>query len=157
MESRKNIPEHWAVCLPSLPPTLHPHGKCIYKIPFPRPQSPFLVTVYSVETYRQIVKIDEKKLVFCSWVLSSFSSPTASHSCSSSEFHCTSGPCIPHHWYCDQERDCLDGSDEPATCGKRVGKHEKHDDAARETLPSTLSTNDSCGCLMFPLPAPALS
>ncbi|KAK2108852.1 Low-density lipoprotein receptor- protein 2 [Saguinus oedipus] len=36
--------------------------------------------------------------------------------CSSSEFQCTSGRCIPQHWYCDEESDCSDASDEPASC-----------------------------------------
>lgn len=38
--------------------------------------------------------------------------------CTNSEFRCTSGRCIPAHWYCDQGIDCADGSDEPASCGK---------------------------------------
>lgn len=90
-------------------------------------------------------------------VLSSFPPPTAVHTCSSNEFHCTSGPCIPSHWYCDQERDCLDGSDEPASCGKRVSKHGEHYSAARETLPAPPDTEDSSGCWRFAFPAAALS
>lgn len=38
--------------------------------------------------------------------------------CTNNEFRCTSGRCIPAHWYCDQGVDCADGSDEPASCGK---------------------------------------
>lgn len=86
-------------------------------------------------------------LVFCSWVLSSFP-PAATHTCSSSEFQCTSGRCIPQHWYCDQETDCFDASDEPASCGKRVSKHEKHHDAARQlqSLPTASNTEQGHGC-----------
>ena len=103
------------------------------------------------------MKTDGNKRAFRSWVLSSFPPPTAVHTCSSNEFHCTSGPCIPSHWYCDQERDCLDGSDEPATCGKRVSKHGRHYSAARETLPAPPDTEGRRGCRRFALPAAALS
>ena len=84
-----------------------------------------------------MVKNDGNKLVFYSWVLPSFH-PPATHTCNNEEFKCTSGRCIPRHWYCDEEADCPDGSDEPDTCGKRViSKHDKHYDAAREPLPAT--------------------
>ncbi|KAL7884480.1 hypothetical protein AOLI_G00072500 [Acnodon oligacanthus] len=33
-------------------------------------------------------------------------------SCSSSEFSCSNGQCVPHSWRCDHSRDCEDGSDE---------------------------------------------
>uniref|UniRef100_A0A8C9EZD8 EGF-like domain-containing protein n=1 Tax=Pavo cristatus TaxID=9049 RepID=A0A8C9EZD8_PAVCR len=36
-----------------------------------------------------------------------------SMTCTNNEFRCTSGRCIPAHWYCDQGIDCADGSDEP--------------------------------------------
>lgn len=85
-----------------------------------------------------MVKTDGNKLVFYSWVLPPSS---ASHTCSSDEFPCTSGRCIPRHWYCDEEGDCPDGSDEPATCGKRASKHDKHYDVARETLPLLPNTD----------------
>uniref|UniRef100_A0A0S7EG31 LRP2 n=1 Tax=Poeciliopsis prolifica TaxID=188132 RepID=A0A0S7EG31_9TELE len=45
-------------------------------------------------------------------------SPThcAAATCSQSEFRCSSGRCIPAHWYCDGGADCSDGSDEPLSC-----------------------------------------
>lgn len=36
-------------------------------------------------------------------------------SCSESEFRCTNGRCIPHHYRCDHDDDCGDNSDE-ASC-----------------------------------------
>lgn len=39
-------------------------------------------------------------------------------SCSSNQFECDNGQCIPHHWKCDSKLDCSDGSDEPESCPK---------------------------------------
>ncbi|XP_031769121.2 low-density lipoprotein receptor isoform X6 [Galleria mellonella] len=40
-----------------------------------------------------------------------------SRTCTSSEFRCKTGRCIPLSWRCDNEKDCSDGSDEePGTC-----------------------------------------
>jgi hypothetical protein len=37
--------------------------------------------------------------------------------CPSDRFACADGSkCIPRRWYCDSSPDCLDGSDEPASC-----------------------------------------
>ncbi|KAL6459412.1 hypothetical protein MHYP_G00328840 [Metynnis hypsauchen] len=38
--------------------------------------------------------------------------PAKPKSCSSSEFSCSNGQCVPHSWRCDHSRDCADGSDE---------------------------------------------
>uniref|UniRef100_H2YAY8 EGF-like domain-containing protein n=1 Tax=Ciona savignyi TaxID=51511 RepID=H2YAY8_CIOSA len=40
-------------------------------------------------------------------------SPTASTQCSSNEFQCDNGKCIPQSFYCDVWNNCGDGSDEP--------------------------------------------
>lgn len=47
-----------------------------------------------------------------------------SHSCSSVQFKCNSGRCIPEYWTCDGDNDCGDYSDEThANCTNR-GKDE---------------------------------
>lgn len=43
---------------------------------------------------------------------------SATRTCSSDEFRCDDGKCIPNSWVCDFIQDCRDGTDEPPTCGK---------------------------------------
>jgi len=38
-------------------------------------------------------------------------------SCSTGEFECASGRCIPGLWHCDTDDDCGDGSDETNCTG----------------------------------------
>lgn len=44
---------------------------------------------------------------------------SGNNTCSSNEFRCGNGNCIPKHWFCDHEKDCSDNSDEdPRVCRK---------------------------------------
>lgn len=39
--------------------------------------------------------------------------------CAPNQFQCgMSKRCIPRVWVCDRDKDCVDGSDEPANCSK---------------------------------------
>ena len=44
--------------------------------------------------------------------------------CTKNQHRCgpegTDDRCVPHHWKCDGKKDCVDGSDEPASCPERV-------------------------------------
>lgn len=44
--------------------------------------------------------------------------PSVHVGCSTSEFQCGDGFCIPDFKKCDGTYDCIDGSDERADCGK---------------------------------------
>ena len=46
--------------------------------------------------------------------------------CSAQEFQCkTMSSCIPLSWQCDNDKDCVDGSDEENCSGKICSKIEK--------------------------------
>lgn len=60
---------------------------------------------------RMILEIKRDFMTF--YILS-----VAQSTCSQSEFRCSSGRCIPAHWYCDGGADCSDGSDEPLSCSE---------------------------------------
>jgi len=40
--------------------------------------------------------------------------------CSSSQFQCENGRCVPATWKCDSENDCGDGSDEGDFCAEKT-------------------------------------
>lgn len=69
-------------------------------------------------------------ILFCSmilpvpWITSWFVFlHTATSTCTQSEFRCSSGRCIPGHWYCDGGADCADSSDEPHSCSECCTTH----------------------------------
>lgn len=42
--------------------------------------------------------------------------PAETRTCSSDEFLCDVGKCIPSNFVCDDVKDCVDGTDEPSSC-----------------------------------------
>lgn len=80
--------------------------------------------------------------------------PSATSTCGQNEFRCSSGRCIPAHWYCDGGTDCTDGSDEPSSCGECTDT-DRHNTArtTRFTITSLVelkfSTVLSCLVLVF--------
>ncbi len=49
-----------------------------------------------------------------------------SHSCSSVQFKCNSGRCIPEYWTCDGDNDCGDYSDETHANCTNQGEFENY-------------------------------
>ncbi|XP_068734362.1 thrombospondin-type laminin G domain and EAR repeat-containing protein-like [Montipora capricornis] len=52
---------------------------------------------------------------------SSPTTPPQTH-CSSNQFPCRNGRCVPQLWFCDGDNDCGDKSDEPSNCSNCTGK-----------------------------------
>ncbi|XP_030029446.1 very low-density lipoprotein receptor isoform X6 [Manduca sexta] len=69
--------------------------------------------------------------------------------CTSSEFRCKTGRCIPLSWRCDNEKDCTDGSDEePGTCKVEACGPEEFTcrGKAGECVPLTWMCDDNPDC-----------
>ncbi|ODM98850.1 Sortilin-related receptor [Orchesella cincta] len=63
-----------------------------------------------------------QKTVIALCISLAFTTVTATHgACSTSEFQCESGTCIPSSWACDFDQDCPDNSDEGPACPVPVG------------------------------------
>ena len=50
---------------------------------------------------------------------------TAPKTCDPEQFTCSNGQCIPQGWICDDNEDCVDGSDEQ-NCSKYHSYHSLH-------------------------------
>ncbi|XP_031769122.2 very low-density lipoprotein receptor isoform X10 [Galleria mellonella] len=72
-----------------------------------------------------------------------------SRTCTSSEFRCKTGRCIPLSWRCDNEKDCSDGSDEePGTCKVEACDPEEFTCRGKhgECVPLTWMCDDNPDC-----------
>nr|XP_026494794.1 very low-density lipoprotein receptor-like isoform X9 [Vanessa tameamea] len=69
--------------------------------------------------------------------------------CTSSEFRCKTGRCVPLSWRCDNEKDCSDGSDEePGTCKVEACGPEEFTCRGKrgECVPLTWMCDDNVDC-----------
>lgn len=69
------------------------------------------------------VNFQKLVIVWFSWVqcwihVGILSIQTDPHQCYDDEFQCQDGQCIKNIFYCDDDHDCKDGSDEPPFCCK---------------------------------------
>ncbi|XP_050798803.1 SCO-spondin-like [Gopherus flavomarginatus] len=92
---------------------------------------------------------------------------TAAPPCGRYEFHCGSGECRPRGWVCDNEADCLDGSDE-LVCNRTCGLDQHTCTVTAECIPygqlcdgipqcwdQSDESTDNCGSTEIP-PCPGL-
>ncbi|KAM9163493.1 LOW QUALITY PROTEIN: SCO-spondin-like [Pangshura tecta] len=92
---------------------------------------------------------------------------TAAPPCGRYEFHCGSGECRPRGWVCDDEADCLDGSDE-LVCNRTCGLDQHTCAVTAECIPygqlcdgipqcrdQSDESTDNCGSTEIP-PCPGL-
>ncbi|XP_028156977.1 very low-density lipoprotein receptor-like isoform X2 [Ostrinia furnacalis] len=71
-----------------------------------------------------------------------------SRTCTSSEFRCKTGRCVPMSWRCDNEKDCPDGSDEePGTCtNQRQCPEHKFVCTTGQCIPASWHCDDTPDC-----------
>ncbi|CAG4979463.1 unnamed protein product [Parnassius apollo] len=72
-----------------------------------------------------------------------------SRTCTSSEFRCKTGRCIPMSWRCDNEKDCSDGSDEePGTCMSQRSSCPEHKFVCTSghCIPAAWHCDDAADC-----------
>ncbi|KAL4716569.1 hypothetical protein ACJJTC_010233 [Scirpophaga incertulas] len=71
-----------------------------------------------------------------------------SRTCTSSEFRCKTGRCVPMSWRCDNEKDCSDGSDEePGMCtGQRQCPEHKFVCATGHCIPASWQCDFDADC-----------
>ncbi|XP_013176222.1 PREDICTED: low-density lipoprotein receptor isoform X7 [Papilio xuthus] len=72
-----------------------------------------------------------------------------SRTCTSNEFRCKTGRCIPLSWRCDNEKDCSDGSDEePGTCTAQRSSCPEHKFvcASGQCIPAAWHCDDAPDC-----------
>lgn len=94
------------------------------------PTSAFILSTFATATTTAVTTVTRTLFSVVSGTLSSFIpfhfllhflmylhvGPAATRTCSSDEFLCDAGKCIPSGFVCDGFDDCMDGTDEPPSC-----------------------------------------